>query len=151
METKNRQTYNFGDCAIKRSDKIIVCKEKKSEFRVLNDTQANILQVQVDGCLEFAGRQCDCLIIEERINVSHFVELKGNKLNDAIEQLINSIEIVGKTENHFLTKPFAITNAYAVLSRSPKASPEIQKLQKRIKKKYKVNFKVANSPVTVKM
>ncbi len=133
----------FGNCAISTNDKKIVFKEKQSKFTGINDSQKEFLKINIDGCLEFDGKKCDYMLIKTENNEAFFVELKGNHLHQAIEQLKNSIE---KIEKNYVEK---LTNkkAFIVLTRYPKASSKTQNFQKNFQK-LKTKLFIKNKEIT---
>lgn len=96
------------DC-IEYSDKrkILTCRENGIEYRITNDLETRICKVKIDGCLDQGKgeKRCDYLFFTEELEVNKaiFVELKGTRLKDAINQIIDSInylreEFIGHTK-----------------------------------------------------
>ncbi|WP_373514581.1 hypothetical protein [Persicitalea sp.] len=76
--------------------KEIVFKDKKAapEFRVLNNSRHFLIKLKVDGCLlgeKIGVRKCDFLLLDCTDNKAFFIELKGQNLGDAIDQIKSTI------------------------------------------------------------
>ncbi len=117
------------ECKQERTDKIIVVKENKSEFKINNPLQKKILQIKVDGCLDFEGKRCD-YFFDVKSERQYFVELKGHQFSTAIKQLINTHkEFKSSGEIDLMDVYFCI-----VMSSVPKISGLRQSLEKKLRK-----------------
>lgn len=137
------QSYHFGDCGKCRKDSKIVVKDRNKktgpQFIGLNPNRKEILAVEVDHCLPITGKKCDYLLIDQEDNVAHFIELKGNKIMDALEQLENAIQVISNPVNNYINREFTRKHAYVVATQvNPKLTTEIQRAQKSFKEKYNV-------------
>jgi len=115
-------------------NKIVSVSENKRVFRINNSSLFSINLVKVDGCYIKKGRRCDYLfeILDSDIIKVFYIELKGKHLEDAIEQL-------GETLKYCLGIHKGIDRScYIVASRVPKASTSTQKIKKEFKRKYGV-------------
>lgn len=85
----------FGYCEVTLTDPRIVCAEGKSRLVFENAVRVEVRKVRVDGCLVTGNkRRCDFLIIEPNERRFHYVELKGAKVLDGLEQIRATIEYV---------------------------------------------------------
>lgn len=136
--------YHFGKCSLKKKNKIIVCEEKTRKFTGLNQSEKEILKVQVDHCLEIEGKKCDWLLIDIVAHFAHFIELKGCEIKQALKQLKNSIEIISNTQNGYIQQEFNGKNAYIIPSRTQISSVRIQNAKKKFKNQYKTTLTITN-------
>jgi hypothetical protein len=77
--------------------------QKGKTFRLINDTGYKITVFKVDPCLikDNKEKKCDYLSIVDKKQecLAYFIELKGTGLTDAINQILNSIDILYKSVN----------------------------------------------------
>lgn len=144
------QSYNFGACGKFRKDSIIVLtdRNKKTGPRFIgrNSNRKEILQVEVDHCLKITGKKCDYLLIEQDENAAHFIELKGSKIDEALEQLENSIIVISNPEKKYINRKFDRAHAYVVSTRhNPEFNTKVQRAQKSFKKNYNTELIVKNN------
>lgn len=128
----------MNDCCIKTfTDKIIPFKDKKSKcvFYIKNDQQRKIEKHRVDGCRIIDGDKCDWLAIDVESSKEIYIELKGKNIKHAIEQLCTSVD---KLSPNKTSKKLA----YAILTRCPISSQEIQTEQKKVLKSHKIVLEV---------
>jgi len=116
------------------TNKIVSISENKRVFRINNSSLFSINRVEVDGCYITSGRKCDYLfeILDSDIVEVFYVELKGKHLEDAIEQLEETLKYclgIHKNINR---------SCFIVASRVPKASTSTQKMKKEFKRKHGV-------------
>ena len=118
-------------CVENFSGDIMTLKENKSKFIIKNAN--NLVKILVDGCAIKDGIRCDYLVkVQDKLEI--FIELKGQDIEHAINQIERSIQILSSDRNNFPKQ------SYVVCTRSPMQSPEIQLIQKRFKKKYNSAF-----------
>jgi hypothetical protein len=70
--------------------KIIVLQENETRFYVENDIDQKIAKIQIDGCLVTKAnisKRCDWLLILLKNYTEIYIELKGSRISDAVEQL----------------------------------------------------------------
>lgn len=121
-------------CNIFNSNKIISTDENGRKFNIINNNATFVNKVKVDNCYQTVGRKCDYLFevmspsCKNTLNKVYYVELKGCKLDDALEQLISTINHC----NSIHSNVYRI--AVAVLSRVPKETTGIQKMKVKISK-----------------
>lgn len=109
---------------------IIVAEEKKKKFIGYNKERKLFSKFRVDNCLIKKGRKCDFLILDCEKQKAYFIELKGNDLLSAVEQIDHSIDrLISYLDNYRI-------NARIVLSKV--SSPDLRstkyiKLERKIK------------------
>jgi len=91
-----------GDCIRYTGDKKDCCvTEKGKTFRLINNHQFVITVFEVDSCLikDNNEKKCDFLLLVDKKQEcrAYFVELKGTDLTGAIQQVLNSINILYKS------------------------------------------------------
>ncbi|WP_157162625.1 hypothetical protein [Cylindrospermum stagnale] len=66
----------------------------KQEYRLDNSNKLEICKLRVDGCLitDQEGKKCDYLILACQDKLAFFVELKGQDLKEAIEQIDSALD-----------------------------------------------------------
>jgi hypothetical protein len=101
-------------------------------------------KIRVDGCVisDNTVKKCDCLLLCAKIEKAVLVELKGNKVETAIEQLSATLdnEIIKTALAHYEKK------AYAVVTGNP-VSSRFQNAQTIFSQKHKgCTLKVVRSP-----
>jgi hypothetical protein len=137
----------FGSCAKETRDEIIVCEEKRRKFIGKNNNRKPILKVEVDGCLITKGTRCDWLLVDIDGNIAHFIELKGNDLKKAFLQLEKTIQRISNTNNQYISTEFTKKYAYAVLSKCPLRSNDIDNKKVEFKRKLKTGLFVKNNEI----
>lgn len=109
-------------------NKILSCEEKSKKL-YLHTKEASFYKIKIDGGViqDSVNKKCDFIIIEkEKENIWIYVELKGNKLAQAYEQIL-------KTFNQYKGNDTTINYAAIVLSSCPKVTPKIQNIKKKLK------------------
>ena len=97
----------------------------------LNANNAIFYLVEFDKvCDQSHGQRCDVVLYKNDKNVVLFAELKGKKFSKAIEQILNS--------NELLKNSFSNSDKYAAISHSglPKSITAEQDEKIKFKKKY---------------
>jgi hypothetical protein len=133
----------YPDCTACSCGKEIVVAEKGKKYILNNLSRRQVCKIRIDQCVykSQTDRKCDySIIVCEPANTSetlYFIELKGNKFLDAVDQLIETLD-------YFRPQITGNVFARAVLSKvcNPRAietDPKVLKL-KRILKKYNGNF-----------
>jgi hypothetical protein len=155
----------FKKCLVKElkcpgKKKVISCKEKKSIFRYevkpkeifslfLLDPQYNgncrNKETSLQQCLN-SSRTCDFLIYSNRDSKNIiFLELKGNKVEEALEQLEESIKSFFKIFPNLHNE--SISQIYAIVVYTGRNSP-IKKKKFKIKN-YEIKIKLKRSPANI--
>jgi nitrogenase subunit NifH len=123
-------------CITTVTDKILVFSENKSEFRIENDNQRKIEKHKVDDCLikgnEFL--KCDWLAVDVETKKEVYIELKGEGVKHAVNQILSSVEKLTKDKK---SKKLG----YVICTRSPLNSTEIQTLTKQVGKQFILRVK----------
>jgi len=149
--------YNFGNCGIEYTRKIIVCEESKNKFIVNNKDNKTVLKMYVDkpkdkniNCsgLNIKGKKCDYLVIEIQKNIANFVELKGHQINQAVKQLSNSISVITNMSNNFISTNFSLINSYIVTSKVPK-DVNLIKTKNKFRKDTNSKLTIKNSKIEI--
>lgn len=121
-------------CLVEVDNAIIKFSENRSSLIIRNKSKRSVVRHQVDGCLIVAGKKCDWLLVDKLTGSEVFIELKGSDVDVAVKQLCASVDALGKKGK----KKFG----YIVCTRSPLASPAIQRLQKSVMKSHLLNLRV---------
>lgn len=132
-------------------NKKIVCQENTRKFTGLNQSEKEILKVQVDHCLEIQGKRCDWLLIDTDDHIAHFIELKGCEVKQALLQLENSIIKISNPQNGYIEKEFNRKNAYIIPSRTQISRAGIQNAKINFKKRYKTTLIIKNNRLEQKL
>ncbi len=127
-------------CTELTRNKIIVFAEKRSKLTVINPAKIEVLKVKVDDCELTEGRRCDYMFVAR--DLEHYVELKGQDIRYAIDQITETIHKLSKVEKRTRKMAFVIT------ARSPLTGASIQNLRLKFKKHYGSDLIVKNSPCT---
>jgi len=129
------------ECEEITKKKKISIKESRTKSTILfnNPREFEVKKIQVDGCQITDNRlkKCDYMLIITNTEVEYFIELKGQNLNRAIEQIESTINQLSQNPKSHLKKCFIIT------TKRPATAPKIQ----RLKDKFRANF---NSELIVK-
>jgi len=87
---------------------ILECNEKGKSYKILNSNGKRISKVKVDGCVsqDEGEKRCDYLFLSEGEEVKQviFVELKGGRLKDALQQIIDTVEYLREVFKDFKKK-----------------------------------------------
>jgi hypothetical protein len=112
----------------------IVCEEKRTKITFHNSTGETVAKIRIDGCVitDNAVKKCDYLLLCAKIKKAVFVELKGNKVATAIEQLSATLD------NKIIKEPLAQyeKRAYAVVTGNPIPLSKIQNIQAGFNKRH---------------
>lgn len=124
---------SFGECEVIVSYPRITVSEKRSSMTFLNPSCSKIRKITVDGCVITDGPRCDYLLLNCD-DTEHYVELKGHDIKRAFNQIEETIKQIGENTNK--------RKAFIICTRSPLSSPEIQNMQKRLKKQHQASLVV---------
>ena len=127
-------------CTLLSTDSKIKCEENNRKITFINSKRESVRIITVDGCQITEGVRCDYLIVHNK--TEYFIELKGEDIKHAFEQLINSIKILGTSDS-------TARKSYVISSRSPLISAEIQNIKLKFKRQYKSELIVKNNSVEV--
>jgi len=123
------------ECTISTTDSKIKCEEHKRKIIFNNKNRERVKKIIVDNCQITSGVRCDYLV--KHYKNEYFVELKGEDIKHAFEQLIRSISILGSND-------FQLRKCFVISSRSPLASPQIQNIRLKFNREYKSDLIVKN-------
>jgi len=133
---------NLEGCSEVVKHKNITVKENQSKFIIVNEQGLEITKIQVDGCLEIEGVKCDWMFTIDNPPIEIYVELKGSDVKHAFKQLENTIKVVSRSNT---AKRFC----YAITTRCPLTSTEIQNQQRAFKKNHNATLRVKNKSDSV--
>jgi hypothetical protein len=138
----------INDCNELINHKNIVVSEKRSKFKILNDSLKSINKVKVDGCLITNGKRCDYLfeICSDNFEKVFYVELKGSDLKKALEQIEATINYCNIYHKHKDKQKYA----FVVTTRTPQIDSAIQNLKRNLKNK-KIKLETKNNEIEVKI
>jgi hypothetical protein len=130
-------------CCEETTDRKIVLSEKKSKFVLENMHQKCVAKIAIDDCSEYdiEGPRCDYALQTSTFTV--LIELKGNDLHKAEKQLKNSLKFFNE---QLRPKRYA----FAVTSRTPADSTEVQKMKKNFHTRFGTAFEVQSRQMTKK-
>ncbi len=84
--------------------KTIVSRDKRSDCRHIaqniirqNKLRSGVRQYKIDGNIIKAGNKCDYLVLNDDLKTAYLIELKGNKIHDAIKQLEDTLQMMKDT------------------------------------------------------
>lgn len=126
-------------CRENSNRKIFVYEEKRSKLTLTNTDEVESISVTVDGCeIDDDSIRCDYLHIAK--NMERFIELKGQDLQHAINQLKSTITRLSLDARN---QPKI---SYIICTRSPLSSAEIQNYKIEFRKKFSSELKIKSSP-----
>ena len=97
-------------CIEQTSNPLIVFKEKKAKITFQNTSRKEYQSVTVDGCVIKEGNKCDFLLVSNEYGDQYFVELKGENVNHAVEQLETSMEQLMDKRKNVIHKAFVVSS-----------------------------------------
>ena len=126
------------------NDSVIKFEEKRSVIRFKNSGRLLYKCVKVDGCALKDGIKCDDMLCSADEREERYIELKGQDVKHAIEQICATIVRLGEYDSK--------RYAYVVCSKvSPQLTTYIQKAKIKFKRQYKSVLEVRSSPVEIKL
>lgn len=139
------------------TDSKVSCKEHNKSFILLNPERKNILRIRVDGGIFQKGKppkRCDFILCDDLGDCKTakswyiFIELKGTRVPDGIQQLETTIKSSLDFEEIINLKKAKNKYAYLVTKNMPNTyNPKIQKAEIIFRKFYGVTLIVKNSIV----
>ncbi len=66
----------------------VVSEENGRRHTGVNTGKCRVIQYKVDGKILIQQKACDYIVMNEDKNTAYLIELKGNKTNEAAEQLL---------------------------------------------------------------
>lgn len=140
----------FQRCTTKVDGAIVTFSENKSHMRLLNPSRKQVSKIEVDGCMAINGdARCDWIALydcEKRGSVAIFIELKGCRVDRAVEQLEATLRRYSDQFRRY------IKECYVICTRSPAHNSEIRRIKMDFKKKYNASFvlKTVRYDLTIK-
>lgn len=125
-------------CCTTNKNKLVVFQENRSKLTIENSKQVKATKVEVDGCEITSGIRCDFLYLINETEL--YIELKGQDLEHALEQLEATIKKLSKNPKKLKKKSFIIC------TRSPLNSASIQNHRVKFKKHFNSDLIVKSSP-----
>lgn len=138
---------DYAKCTINTTDSVIVVKENKSKFEVINLNNSPIQKIQVDGCLIGSEHEkCDWLVSTTKEPLrAIYVELKGCDIKKATSQLKNTLKL---TEAKYRAHK---RECYAVTSRIPKHGTDVRRMMIDFFKETKATLSVKNISISIEV
>lgn len=91
--------------------KIIKLSDRASSHcYFINDDQTEVSKIIVDGCAITNGVRCDFLLKSNKFK-ENFIELKGGDVPHAIDQIVNSINILSDDPKNAPKRCFVISTS----------------------------------------
>lgn len=131
------------ECKITNNNKIVIFEENRSKLIIENLDEENSTKIIVDGCQITEGIRCDFLYLIKGFEI--FIELKGQDLEHALEQIKNTIIKLSVDPKKGKKKSFVIC------TRSPLNSATIQNLQVKFRRDYNSDLIIKSSPYKYKI
>jgi len=131
------------ECTIKNKNRLIVFQENKSKLTIENKDEVEGSKIIVDGCEITEGLRCDFMYLIKDLEL--FIELKGQDLEHAIDQLKTTINKLSQNPKTKKKKSFIIC------TRSPLSSASIQNLQVKFRKHYNSELIIKSTPFKYKI
>ena len=128
------------NCWAVRRDKVILVQERGKQFLFDNSNARAVELTKVDGCKIKEGIRCDFMARFETGTqpFEYFIELKGQNITHALEQLLFTWLKLGFRGKHINTQ------AFIVLSRSKNSATKNRKIKKEWRDKYKIELIITN-------
>ncbi|MBR5594653.1 MAG: hypothetical protein IKW46_11365 [Bacteroidaceae bacterium] len=131
-------------CITETNQSVIKFEEKKSVVKFNNPKRLTYKMVAVDGCALTEGVKCDNLLCSADEQEERYVELKGQNIKHAIEQLATTIVKLGE----FSFRRYAYVSCTKV---APQIRTDIQAALLRFKKDFNATLLVKTSPIEVNL
>ncbi|MDM1043703.1 hypothetical protein HX004_00400 [Myroides sp. 1354] len=113
-----------------------VFRENGRKLTLINSSNEESTMIKIDGCHIQNSKACDFMLVTP--NYDFYIELKGQDVNKALEQVIETIEVVGKTTKNS-------RKAYVICSKVPKTDTSIQMKKKTLKHRYACDLEIASN------
>ena len=126
------------ECTQTTRNKKIVFQENKSKLTIVNKDEVLCDKITVDGCEITEGKRCDFLLLIKQSEC--YVELKGQDVNKAIEQIETTIKKLSVNSQKHKKR------SYIIGTRIPLSSETIQNLKIQFRKKYNSTLIVKSTP-----
>jgi hypothetical protein len=121
-------------------------KNKKSKLFIENPKKQKFKIVEIEDCVIQTGKRCDWLVISPSGDLV-FIELKGNKVEYAIQQIENTLSFIRNKCSLFNNRKITCIIS---CTRCPLSTTDIQNHKVKFKKKYKASLLVKTGTVKYK-
>ncbi len=132
---------NLDACLETVSHSKILLEDRKSGSRsklyVENPKKKSVDKIRVDDCLKFPGKQCDYAIFLPDLEI--YIELKGVRVKDAIDQLRNTILNISRDHRKMAKRAIVVCSCV-----TPKARTIKQTEQMKFKKDHSAKLEVGS-------
>ncbi|MEB3293714.1 MAG: hypothetical protein VKJ24_11195 [Synechococcales bacterium] len=128
----------FPTCEKICHDRILSIQENKSKIIFENPQSLEICCLQVDNCAIKEGPRCDYAMTVEHIVDEFYIELKGQDIRHAFQQLEATIKQISSDVKKCPKICFIIS------TRVPLTGPEIQVASKQFKSKFNAKLEIKN-------
>lgn len=128
------------NCTNKSNRRLFVFEENRSKFTLENTDLVESIEIKVDNCEITSGKRCDAL--HRAKGYDRFIELKGQDIKAALEQIEATIPILREKGNSI--------KSYIICTRNPLISSEIQNLKKKHRTKFNSELIIHSSGKTEK-
>lgn len=128
---------------VERTDvPIIRLEERKKKILFMNQSRQQYLKIQIDGgvCND-QEMKCDKLLRSSEGDRDYFVELKGDDVHHAVQQLLSTVQRFHTRNTKCFIRALAVTTAAA-----PKTDTTIMKTQALLKGYNKATLMIKRSP-----
>lgn len=129
-------------CVTETNDSVIKFEEKKSVVKFINPQRLTYKRVAVDGCALKEGVKCDNMLCSADELEERYIELKGQDIKHAIEQLATTIVKLGENNS----RRYAYVSCTKV---APQIRTDIQAAQLKFKRQFNSCLVVKTSPLEV--
>ena len=68
----------------------VVSEENGRKHTGINTGMCRVIQYRVDGVILINQKACDYIVLNEKKKTAYLIELKGNKINEAADQLLET-------------------------------------------------------------
>ena len=116
-------------CLIASNEETIVCSQKwqpKRRMMFKNSNRSLVQIICVDDCIPLKGVKCDKLVRSPK-KCSNFVELKGRNVEEAVNQLSNTILQLRPFLGNEKMRAFIICNESPSVTQAQRFKPRFEK------------------------
>jgi len=149
MALNNDEVIDSNCCQNLGNSSNVSIEEKGKKYEYKNNDGRTLIKCKVDGCMNINNKKCDYLLIDDTCRIAYFIELKGSDINQAIDQIENTIcHIENKLKNYEIRIRIILsrTNITALeSSKVKKFKMYINKLNKQNNKNISKNVFICKS------
>jgi len=120
-----------------RQKNIPLFGKRTTKLYLLNPQERKVERIEVDGCAITDGLRCDWLVVinDSLKHEENYVELKGSKIDHAVEQLKATINKLSADRARLAKR------CLVVLNRCPMTGTDVQKYKDKFLKNFNAVFK----------